>query len=189
MRGRDAVEPDTGPGGIFQDWSVQSSFKSRLALACFRLAQRASTRRGWLAPLRVPIVLAYRLLSEWLLGFDLPWQVRVGPRLRLFHAHALVVHPATSLGADCTLRHSTTLGTQDPSGVWSEDAPTLGDGVDVGCHVLVLGPVHVGDGARIGAGSVVLKDVPSRAVVVGNPARVIGSVEAEPSSGDSRAGH
>jgi serine acetyltransferase len=163
-------------GEIFQDWRYQAAFKSRVVLASFRLAQRAGAWPAWLAPVRLPPILLYRLLTEWLLGCDLPWQTRVGPRLRLHHAHALVVHPATTIGADCTLRHSTTLGTQDPSGVWSEDAPTLGDGVDVGCHVLILGPVHVGNGARIGAGTMVVKDVPPEAIVVGSPARVIGSV-------------
>jgi putative colanic acid biosynthesis acetyltransferase WcaB len=108
-------------------------------------------------------------------GIDFSWQMRVGPRLRLFHLHALVVHPDSVIGADCTLRHSTTLGTRDPSGVTTSNAPVLGDSVDVGCHVVILGPVHVGDRAAIGAGSVVLGDVPAGAVVVGNPARVVGT--------------
>lgn len=174
----------TREGGILQDWACQASFKSRLVLLLFRLAQRAGRAPAWMAPLALPAILLYRLLSEWLLGFDLPWQVRVGARLRLYHAHALVVHPATRIGADCTLRHTTTLGTLDPSGVWSEDAPTLGDGVDVGCHVLVLGPVHVGDGARIGAGSVVLRDVPAGSIVVGNPARVVGGRDGAAAAGE-----
>jgi putative colanic acid biosynthesis acetyltransferase WcaB len=164
-------------GGIFQDWAHQSSFKSRVVLALFRSAQRAARWPAWLAPARGAVIGFYRLLTEWLLGIDLPWQVRVGPRLRLHHGHALVVHEASVLGADCTLRHSTTLGTTDPSGVASRDAPVLGDGVDVGCHVAILGPVRVGDRAAIGAGSVVVGDVPPDAVVVGNPARVVGTNE------------
>lgn len=163
--------------GVFQDWAFQSSLKARVVLALFRTAQRAAAWPRWAAPLGVPVVLFYRVLSEWFLGIDLPWQVRVGPRLRLYHAHAVVVHEASVIGADCTLRHSTTLGTNDPSGVSSEAAPVLGDGVDVGCHVVLLGPIQVGDRAAIGAGSVVVGDVPDDAVVVGNPARVIGTNE------------
>lgn len=179
-----AREGRRAPAGLLQDWPYQASFKSRIVLTLFRAAQRAGAAPRWLAPLAIPVILVYRLLTEWALGLDLPWQATVGPRLRLFHGHALVVHPATTIGADCTLRHSTTLGTKVPSGVESDDAPTLGDGVDVGCHVLILGPVRVGDAARIGAGSVVVRDVPPGAVVVGNPARVIGSVE----SGAASAG-
>ena len=52
-------------------------------------------------------------------------------------------------------------------------APILGNGVDVGVHVVILGEVEVGDEAQIGAGAVVTKDVPSYSVVAGNPARVI----------------
>lgn len=168
---------DRPDAGIFQDWAFQASLKSRVVLALFRTAQRAARWPGWARPLGLPLVLFYRVLSEWFLGIDLPWQVKAGPRLRLYHAHAVVVHESSVLGADCTLRHSTTLGTVDPSGVSSTDAPVLGDGVDVGCHVCILGPVRVGDRAAIGAGSVVVRDVPADAVVVGNPARVIGTNE------------
>jgi len=168
---------DAPAEGIFQDWAVQASLKTRLVLALFRTAQCAAAWPRWLKPLGVPIILFYRVLTEWFLGIDLPWQVRVGPRLRLFHAHAVIVHEASVIGADCTLRHSTTLGTNDPSGVSSEDAPVLGDGVDVGCQSVLLGPIRVGHRAAIGAGSVVVRDVPDDAVVVGNPARVIGTNE------------
>ena len=51
-------------------------------------------------------------------------------------------------------------------------APT-GDNVDVGANAILIGPIHIGDGAVIGAGAVVVKDVPARTIVAGNPAKVI----------------
>lgn len=162
--------------GIFQDWAVNRSvgFKSRIVLAFFRLAQTVGAWPPPLAPVKVPVILAYRILTEWILGIDLSWTTSVGPRLRLFHGQGLVVHPASVIGADCILRHSTTLGTRDYPEQPTDDAPVVGDGVDVGAHVVILGPIRVGDRVAIGAGSVVVSDVPDDSIVVGNPARVIG---------------
>ena len=58
---------------------------------------------------------------------------------------------------------------------WEKDGkrPVIGNHVKMGCHVCILGGVHIGNNVTIGAGSVVVKDVPDNAVVVGNPARFI----------------
>jgi putative colanic acid biosynthesis acetyltransferase WcaB len=57
-------------------------------------------------------------------------------------------------------------GEQGPS-------PVIGDNVEIGSNVVIIGDISIGDGAIVGAGSVVTKDVPAHAVVVGNPARII----------------
>jgi len=59
------------------------------------------------------------------------------------------------------------------SGVVKQSAPVLGDNVDVGCNSVIIGDITVGHGAVIGAGSVVVHDVPEKSVVCGNPAKVI----------------
>ncbi|MCB0694414.1 MAG: N-acetyltransferase [Saprospiraceae bacterium] len=60
---------------------------------------------------------------------------------------------------------------------WSVVETVVGDRVSIGTSATILGGVHIGDGAMIGAGSVVTKDVPPRAVVAGNPARIIRYIE------------
>jgi len=155
---------------IFCDWRAnRGNPKGQLIMLLFRLAHaaRALPSPWWL--ITAPYLAFYRVSVEWVLGTELRYKTRIGPRLRLFHAHALVVHEGTVIGADCTLRQSTTIGNKSPDG----GCPILGDGVDVGANVVILGPVKIGDRAVIGAGSVVVKDVPAGAVVAGNPARII----------------
>jgi putative colanic acid biosynthesis acetyltransferase WcaB len=156
------------------DWEAnRGNPKGRLILLLFRTAHaiRALPAPWWL--LGLPALAAYRLFVEWFLGVELRFKTRIGPGLRLFHAQALVVHEGCIIGANCTLRQSTTIGNKTlPDGKESA-CPVVGDGVDVGANAVILGPIKIGDGAVIGAGSVVIKNVPARAVVAGNPARVL----------------
>ena len=159
---------------ILQDWEAnRGNIKGQLVLALFRLAQkiRALPDPWWM--LGLPYLAFYRLAVEWTLGIELRFKTRVGPRLRLFHGHALVVHEATIIGADCILRQSTTIGNKTLADGGEGGSPVLGDGVDVGSNVVILGAISIGDKSVIGAGSVVVKDVPAGAVVAGNPAQVI----------------
>jgi len=160
--------------GIFQDWRANPrNPKVQLCLLAFRIAQRLGRAPRPLFLLAVPYLVLYRVVVEWLLGIELHWKLEVGPRLRIFHGYGLVVNPAARIGSDCVLRHATTLGARETAGQAPGGAPELGNRVDVGPHVVILGPVRVGDDAVIGAGSVVIRDVPAGAVVAGNPARVI----------------
>jgi putative colanic acid biosynthesis acetyltransferase WcaB len=160
--------------GVLQDWAANAGNpKIQLTLLAFRAAQRIARAPRPLFLLGVPFLVLYRVIFEWLLGIELHWSLEVGPRLRIFHGYGLVVNPASRIGADCVLRHTTTLGLKETADEAPGGAPVLGDRVDVGPHVVILGPVKVGDGAVIGAGAVVTHDVPASATVVGNPARAI----------------
>jgi len=158
---------------VFQDWHAnRGNAFALLVLTLFRGAQLVRRKRITYLLLS-PYLVFYRIAVEWMLGVELPWTVRAGPGLKLFHARGLVVNAGTVFGPGCTLRNTTTIGIkQRADGSWS-DAPVIGRDVDIGVHVCILGPVTIGDCAVIGAGSVVLKDVPAGAVVAGNPARVI----------------
>lgn len=159
---------------IFCDWEAnRGNPKGRIILVLFRMAHsiRALPSPWWL--IGAPYLLFYEVFVEWILGVELRFKTRVGPRLRLYHAHGLVVHEGTVIGADCTLRQSTTIGNKQLANGTPSACPVLGDRVDVGANACIIGPVKLGDGATVGAGSVVVKDVPAGAVVVGNPARPV----------------
>jgi serine acetyltransferase len=72
------------------------------------------------------------------------------------------------LGANCSVAQWTKIGSRSDA-----LGPAIGDSVWIGAHTQVLGPVLIGDGATIGPGSRVIKAVPKRALVLGNPARIV----------------
>lgn len=158
---------------IFQDLQAnRANPKGMLVMVLFRtmhlLRQSVIT-----FILFLPLFIAYRLLVEWTLCIELPWKTRIGPGFRLDHGQALVVNDNTVFGAGCSVRSCTTIGNKRlPDGTYS-GSPRFGDRVDIGCNAVIIGPISIGDDAVIGAGAVVVKDVPAGHVALGNPARII----------------
>ncbi|MDR2381814.1 MAG: serine O-acetyltransferase [Bifidobacteriaceae bacterium] len=128
------------------------------------------THRMWRAPaLKLPA----RLISQSvraLTGVEIHPGARLGRRLFIDHGMGVVIGETAVVGDDVLLFHGVTLGGR--SMVKGKRHPTLGDGVTVGAGAKVLGPIHVGHGARIGANSVVVRDVPPDGVVVGVPGKL-----------------
>ena len=97
---------------------------------------------------------------------------RIGKRLFIDHGMGVVIGETAEIGDDCTLYQGVTLGgTSLERG--QKRHPTIGNDVIVGSGAQVLGPIRVGDCARIGAAAVVVKEVPDGATMVGNPARQV----------------
>jgi len=104
---------------------------------------------------------------------DIKYSVKVGKGVQFYHnALGVVIHPRSVIGDDCAIYQNVTLG---GNGKMKENNgyPILGKGVFVGAGAVILGPVVVGDNARIGANSVVIHDVEEGDIVVGSPAKSI----------------
>ena len=158
--------------GIWQDWSVNPrDLRMKFILGSFRFAQKLHRWPKCIRWLASPYLFVYQLLVWWELGIELNHKAEVGPRLRLHHGYGLVVHESAVIGSDCTLRHGTTIGNRRES----DDCPVIGDRVDIGCSSVIIGRIKIGDNAKIGAGSVVLHDVPAGCTVAGTPARPVGA--------------
>ncbi len=156
---------------VFQDWRANTRYPdSQVILVCFRLAQWSYTH--WGRPGLV-LSLAYRFFVSLFFSVELPYQAEVGPRLRIFHPHSIVLNPGVRLGADCVLRQSVTIGNAVRRDGSEKGIASAGDGVEFGAGCVVVGAVHVGDHARIGALTLVTEDVPPRGVVLGNPGRLV----------------
>jgi len=123
--------------------------------------------------LRSPLDLLYRWMQRRVVrrhGIQLEYAAEIGRRVVIDHQNGILVQSLSRIGDGCRLRHNVTIGRRR-----SGDAtcPVLGSNVDVGVGAVILGEVHVGDDAVIGANAVVVEDVPSGALAVGIPARIV----------------
>jgi putative colanic acid biosynthesis acetyltransferase WcaB len=175
-----APSPQTMAAWVRQDWAVNASRPdSRVVLLIFRLGQWCQLR--WGTPGRWISVLC-QVVCSLVFGVEIPSACSIGPGLRLYHPHSIVLNPSVRMGAGCHLRQNTTVGNVIDRDGAEGGSPIIGDGVELGANCVVLGPVHVGANARIGALAVVTKDVPAWGVVVGNPGRLIRVDTPAPSS-------
>jgi serine O-acetyltransferase len=115
--------------------------------------------------------------NRWFTGIEIHPGVKIGRRLFIDHGMGVVMGETTEIGDDCLIYKGVVLG-----GTTLEKKkrhPTLGNRVIVGSNATILGAITIGDGARIGSGSVVVKDVPSGTTVVGVPGRIVESLTPE----------
>ena len=149
-------------------WFVIAFVESWLAVALYRI-------KLTLLSARVPLLPGVcDLLSRVLFNVQIGNNVEAGPGLMITHGH-VVIDGRTKIGKHCQINPWVTIGLSNSRKLgFSVDGPIIGDHVHIGTGAKVLGPVKVGDYARIGANAVVVHDVPANVTVVGIPARRIG---------------
>jgi serine O-acetyltransferase len=110
-------------------------------------------------------------IARGLTGIEIHPGATIGRRFFIDHGMGVVIGETAEIGDDVTLYHGVTLGGTS----WQEGKrhPTLGNGVVVGAGAKILGPISIGDGAKIGSNAVVVKDVPANATAAGIPARIL----------------
>jgi serine O-acetyltransferase len=113
-------------------------------------------------------------IARWLTGIEIHPAAKIGRRLVIDHGMGVVIGETAEVGDDCYFYHQVTLGVARAIG--GKRHPSVGNNVIIGAGAKVLGPIKVGDNARVGANSVVLEDVPSDTTVVGIPARPVDRV-------------
>ena len=109
--------------------------------------------------------------SRWMTGIEIHPGATIGRRFFIDHGMGVVIGETAEVGDDCTLYHGVTLG----GTTWNKGKrhPTLKNGVVVGAGAKVLGPIVVGENARVGSNAVVTREVPAGATIVGIPGRIV----------------
>jgi len=142
------------------------------AIYVYRWGRRIlQSRPSWTQRLLLKFYWLLFRLVETITGISLPLGARIGPGLRIHHFGNIFINSDVIIGRNCTLRQGVTLGNRVDGG----PSPVVADDVEFGAYAQVFGGIHIASGAKIGAMSVVLCDVPAGATVVGIPARVVKS--------------
>lgn len=148
-------------------WFVIAFAESWLAVLLFRMKVRL--RAAGVPVLPGTCDMVSRTLFRVSIGDD----VRIGPGLMMTHGN-VVMDGRITIGRNCQINPWVTIGLSNSRKLgFSVEGPTIGDDVHIGTGAKVLGPVTIGDHARIGANAVVVHDVPENVTVVGAPARVV----------------
>lgn len=124
----------------------------------------------YLQGLRTPARVVSQVARS-LTGIEIHPGARIGPGFFIDHGMGVVIGETTEIGEDVTLYQGVTLGGTGKD--VGKRHPTVQDGVIVGTGASVLGPVVLGEGAKVGAGAIVIHDVPPNSTVVGNPGRAV----------------
>ena len=150
-------------------WEVLTCYPGLHAIWMYRLANALWRRRFfWLGRF-------VSHMARFFTGIEIHPGATIGRRFFIDHGMGIVVGETTEIGDDVTLYHGVTLG----GTTWEKTKrhPTIGNGVIVGAGAKVLGAITVGQQSRIGANSVVFRDVPEHSTVVGIPGTVVATTE------------
>ncbi|UCV09526.1 serine O-acetyltransferase [Dechloromonas denitrificans] len=144
---------------------VLTTYPGVHAVLTHRLAHRLWLS-GWRFPARF-----LSFLGRTLTNVDIHPGARIGRRFFIDHGACVVIGETAEIGNDVTLYHGVTLGGTS----WNKGKrhPTLADGVVVGAGAKILGPIVIGERVRVGANSVVVKNVPADCTVIGVPGRIV----------------
>ena len=123
-------------------------------------------------------------LSRFFTGIEIHPKAKIGKNLFIDHGMGVVIGETSEISDNVTIYHNVTLGGTSPSINTNEQRnskrhPTLEENVVVGSGAQILGPVVIGKNAKVGANAVVTKDVPENAVMVGIPAKNVGTATEE----------
>ncbi len=150
-------------------WEVLTCYPGLHAIWMYRVAN-ASWRHGfaWLGRFISHI-------ARWCTGIEIHPGATIGKNFFIDHGMGIVIGETTEIGDGVTLYHGVTLG----GTTWQKEKrhPTLEDGVIIGAGAKVLGAITIGKQSRVGANSVVLKDIPEHSTVIGIPGMVVGKTE------------
>ena len=132
-----------------------------LAMVCYRLMQWS---RRWRL---VPLEMAFNKFNAVFCNCIIGRGAEFGPGLVLIHSTGIVINGKVHGGSNVYIEHQVTVGAEQ------RQSPVLGSDLFIGAGAKIVGPVNIGDGARIGANAVVCRDVPAYCTVAGNPGRIV----------------
>lgn len=133
----------------------------------FRLGSSMKDKKRWM--LLYPVVYMFYRHLQYKTGFQIRLGTKIGGGLKFIHFGDVVLNASAKLGENCTIFNGVTIGAACLGGL----APKVGDNVVFCTGAKAIGEITIGNNVVVGAGAVVVKDVPDNAVVAGVPAKII----------------
>ncbi|EHA1082319.1 serine O-acetyltransferase [Photobacterium damselae] len=158
-------------GLIRNELSINSSLTAKLFIINFRLASLFYSS-SLINKVFIVNVLFLKLL-KFICGLDIPPRTKIGEGMILYHPQNIVINADSVLGRNVMLKHNVTIGNKIDPITGKHVSPVIGNNVELSPGVIVLGGISVGDNSIIGAGSIVVKNIPANSIAVGSPAKVI----------------
>jgi serine O-acetyltransferase len=154
------------------DWSrekivIHRYEPGKYLLSTIRRYQRLRRQKGITARLAALVQVAFHRFWSAVSGADIPLDAEIGGGLLIPHPNGIVIHPHAKIGPNCLIFQQVTIGAGTGEGL-----PVIEGHVDIGAGAKIIGGVHIGAHARIGANAVVIDDVPGCSTAVGIPAKV-----------------
>ncbi len=150
----------------------KSNTKGLFFILFFRISHFCS-KNFLLKIIGFPIRVFYRIFIQWILAIDIPDVTDIGSGLAVYHGMGLVINEKSKIGKNVTIRHNTTIGNSRSGG----KCPIIEDNVNIGANCVIIGDIQIGKNSIVGAGSVVINSIPPNCIAVGNPARVVKTLE------------
>lgn len=157
-----AIKSKPYPLMVLESLLFENGFQ---AVVLYRMAHWFKSRR---IPFFGPLLCR---LSIFLCGVEIAPGAKIGPGLMISHGMGIVIGQWATIGSGCTMMHQVTLGA--PATARLQEMPQVGDGVFLAAGCRLIGGIHVGDGAFVGANAVVADDVPAGAKVVVEKPRIL----------------
>lgn len=148
---------------LFSSASYKTTFWFRIGSYC---RNSNSKLLRWML---YPFIQIYYNHISYLTGIQLPLGTRVGGGIMFSHFSGIIINKESEIGKNCTIYHGVTIGVENTK----TGAPVIGDNCVISAGAKIIGPIKMGANVMIGANSVVVKDVPDNAVVVGIPGKII----------------
>lgn len=156
------------PNWVRETSKRQNPRSARMLLRCVRAYERTASMPWGLRHVMRRLISVRHQAWQIIAGCEIPLCTRIGGGLLMPHPNGIIIHPRARIGVNCLLFQQVTIGMGN-----GDALPVLEGHVDVGAGAKILGGVHIGAHAKIGANAVVLCNVPAGYTAVGAPARLI----------------
>ena len=149
---------------LIQDKDVNNRRRIIILMIWFRLLC-ALRKKAILRYIFLPLEVLYRIYSEIFLSIELRPGTKIGKNLRIDHGFGIVININTIIGENCHIRHGLTVGCKMSSDGKEMPSPKLGDNIEIGCHVSIIGNIEIGSNTKIGAGAVIYDSIQENSLV------------------------